>query len=87
MSIDELSEVVSVGSKRAAHAPSSLLRRSLIEQTAARFSLQPIVMDYATGQLVQQVCAEVETQKLKWLRTHAPLKPKPRTTLEKFKGD
>jgi WD40 repeat protein/transcriptional regulator with XRE-family HTH domain len=76
MSIEELSEdVVSAGSKRELPTVlSSLLRRSLVEQTAARFSLQPIVMEYATGQLVQQVCAEVENQDMKWLRTHAIIK-------------
>lgn len=37
----------------------SLVRRSLIERTATLFTLQPVVMEYFTEQLIQQVSAEL----------------------------
>lgn len=37
----------------------SLEQRSLIEKSGARFSLQPVVMEYVTTQLVEQICQEV----------------------------
>ena len=64
----------------------SLKRRSLIEKSreedgGALFALQPVVMEYVTQQLVEQVCAEIvelsRTQKLdkvKTFRSHALLK-------------
>ncbi|MEM9542013.1 MAG: NB-ARC domain-containing protein [Cyanobacteria bacterium P01_E01_bin.42] len=63
----------------------SLKRRSLIEKSqedgGAVFALQPVVMEYITQQLVEQVCAEIvelsRTQKLdkvKTFRSHALLK-------------
>lgn len=76
VSIAELSEdMVSAASKRELPgAVHSLLRRSLIEQTAARFSLQPVVMEYVTEHIIRRVCGEIETQHLEWLRTHALVK-------------
>jgi transcriptional regulator with XRE-family HTH domain len=38
----------------------SLLRRSMLEQTALGFSLQPVVMEYAIDQFIEQVCAEIQ---------------------------
>jgi WD40 repeat protein/transcriptional regulator with XRE-family HTH domain len=40
-------------------ALNSLLRRFLIEKSAACFTLQPVVMEYLTQQLIEQVCAEI----------------------------
>jgi WD40 repeat protein len=37
----------------------SLEQRSLIEKTAARFSLQPVVMEYVTTRFVEQICQEI----------------------------
>jgi WD40 repeat protein len=37
----------------------SLKRRSLIERQAGRFTLQPVVMEYVTAQLIGQVQAEI----------------------------
>ncbi|NER52858.1 MAG: hypothetical protein F6J92_40715, partial [Symploca sp. SIO1A3] len=38
-------------------------KRSLIETTAASFTQQPVVMEYITDRLVEQVCEEVRTWK------------------------
>ena len=37
----------------------SLARRNLIEQKNARFTQQPVVMEYMTEQLVNQICTEI----------------------------
>ncbi len=40
----------------------SLVWRSLIEKQSGRYMLQPVVMEYVTDKLVQQVCAEIGKQ-------------------------
>ncbi|WP_319420486.1 WD40 domain-containing protein [Pleurocapsa sp. FMAR1] len=52
----------------------SLSRRSLIEKNASCFTQQPVVMEYATSQLIEVVCEEILTQKLKIFRDHALIK-------------
>jgi WD40 repeat protein len=52
----------------------SLVRRSLIEKNAGRFSLQPVVMEYVTEQLVGHICEELETQELSLFISHALIK-------------
>ena len=53
----------------------SLLRRSLIERKDVdRFGLQPLVMDYMTNQLVQEVYEEIDTQQFVLLESHALIK-------------
>jgi hypothetical protein len=42
-------------------ALNSLQRRSLLEKRATGFTLQNVVMEYATDRLVGQVCCELET--------------------------
>ncbi len=42
----------------------SLGRRSLIEKSAGLSTLQPVVMEYVTNRLIEQVCQEIATQKL-----------------------
>jgi WD40 repeat protein len=37
----------------------ALRRRSLIEKSAGRFTLQPVVMEYVTQQLIEQIHAEI----------------------------
>ncbi|NKB17163.1 MAG: hypothetical protein HC770_01990, partial [Pseudanabaena sp. CRU_2_10] len=49
----------------------SLVRRSLIEKNAGRFSLQPVVMEYVTEQLIGNICEELETQELNLFISHA----------------
>ncbi|WP_313943693.1 MULTISPECIES: WD40 domain-containing protein [Calothrix] len=38
---------------------SSLQRRSVIEKNAGGFTQQPVVMEYVSNQLIEQVCAEI----------------------------
>ena len=49
----------------------SLLRRSLLEKTDGLFFLQPVVMEYATERLIQQVCTEFTTRQLDVLQSHS----------------
>jgi WD40 repeat protein len=52
----------------------SLSRRSLIEQNAACFSLQPVVMEYATYRFVERVGQEIVSEHLQFFRSHALIK-------------
>jgi len=52
----------------------SLERRSLIEKHETLFTLQPVVMEYITHQLIKQIYQEITTNKINLLRTHALLK-------------
>jgi WD40 repeat protein len=42
----------------------SLARRNLIEQKNARFTQQPVVMEYMTEQLINQICTEISNCQL-----------------------
>ncbi|GAB1542432.1 NB-ARC domain-containing protein [Scytonema sp. NUACC21] len=60
----------------------SLVRRSLIEKasptvfenSAVVFTLQPVVMEYVTNQLIDRVCEEIVTQNINLFRYHALIK-------------
>ncbi len=52
----------------------SLERRSLIEKGAARFTLQPVLMEYVTNRLVKEVCQEIETKEIALFKSHALFK-------------
>ncbi|NEP41327.1 MAG: NACHT domain-containing protein, partial [Okeania sp. SIO2H7] len=52
----------------------SLTRRSLVENNSGKFTQQPVVMEYALKQLIEQIVAEIETEKPKLLITHALVK-------------
>ncbi|PMB49125.1 hypothetical protein CEN40_05705 [Fischerella thermalis CCMEE 5205] len=68
--------------KKILEALESLVRRSLIEKasptlvekSAAHFTLQPVVMEYVTDRLVDQVCSEIFLQKLGLFKCHALMK-------------
>ncbi|HEY9909100.1 MAG TPA: hypothetical protein V6D18_16005, partial [Thermosynechococcaceae cyanobacterium] len=49
----------------------SLLRRSLLEKTDGLFFLQPVVMEYVTERLIQQVCTEFTTRQLDVWQSHS----------------
>ncbi|MBD1869180.1 hypothetical protein H6F95_18135 [Cyanobacteria bacterium FACHB-471] len=64
ISIGELSEIIE-----------SLRRRSLIEvEQRSSFTLQPVVMEYMTDQLIEQVCQEIKTEKIDLFNRYALLK-------------
>lgn len=52
-------------------AITSLQRRSLIEKKYAKFTQQPVVMEYMIAQLIQGMCTDIETGKLTLLSSHA----------------
>jgi hypothetical protein len=52
----------------------SLVRRSLLERSAALFTLQSVVMEYVISQLVEQVCQEITNYKFTLLGSHALFK-------------
>ncbi len=55
-------------------AMDSLQRRSLIESSGTNFSLQPVVMEYVTERLIEQVCQELTTSHLALFKSHALMK-------------
>ncbi|BAY35845.1 WD-40 repeat-containing protein [Nostoc sp. NIES-2111] len=70
-----------VSSMKLLEALDSLTRRSLIEKkslppTPVQFTLQPVVMEYVTGQLIEQVCTEIQATQTKpqLLNSHALIK-------------
>ncbi len=77
VSLSELrSDIVSpVPPQKLLEALESLGRRSLIEKSAALFSLQPVVMEYVTSQWIEQVCEEIFIDKIALFNSHALLKP------------
>ncbi len=50
---------------------SSLIRRSLLEKTDGLFFLQPVVIEYVTSRLIQQVCTEFVTRQLDVWQSHS----------------
>jgi WD40 repeat protein len=52
----------------------SLARRSLIEVKTGKFTQQPVIMEYITVQLIEQVCAEICDQNIELLHSHALIK-------------
>lgn len=52
----------------------SLGRRGLVERSEKQWSLQPVVMDYVTNRLIQQICEEIRQQHYQLLSSHALLK-------------
>lgn len=51
-----------------------LKRRSLIEKVEGSFTLQNVVMEYATDSLIETVCHEIQTDQLEVFNSHALLK-------------
>ncbi len=52
----------------------SLGRRSLIERHAVCFTLQPVVMEYVTSRLVEEVSEEIAQHQFSLFRSHALIK-------------
>ena len=52
----------------------SLVRRSLIEKTSDGYTQQPVVMEYMTERLIEQVCNEIANSEIDLIRSHALLK-------------
>jgi WD40 repeat protein len=80
VSFEELHEdfVYPISSNELLHGLASLQRRSLIEKTGDCFTQQPVVMEYITERLIEQVCREIQDVKLE--------SPNPRTNLQLFRS-
>jgi transcriptional regulator with XRE-family HTH domain len=52
----------------------SLIRRSLIEKNATFFTLNPLIMEYVTLRLIEQICEEIFAENFVILRYHGLLK-------------
>ncbi|MCQ3973974.1 MAG: hypothetical protein DPW09_11055 [Anaerolineae bacterium] len=69
---EDLVQPVSTG--ELAEAMESLLRRSLIEKSAGRFTLQNVIMEYVTDRLIERVCEEIMLGSINLLQSHALMK-------------
>ncbi len=78
VSTQELGEdlVPRVSRVKLLEALNCLGKRSLIETTAASFTQQPVVMEYMTERLIEQVCEEIRSREIVLFNTHALLKAK-----------
>lgn len=76
VSISELREdIVALESPpKLIEAVQSLVRRSLIEKSAALFTLQPVVMEYLTDRLIEKVSDEIKTGKVEVFNKYALIK-------------
>ncbi|MUG92856.1 hypothetical protein F7734_10500 [Scytonema sp. UIC 10036] len=82
ISLSELREdiVSRIPLQKLLDALESLVQRSLLEKATliknplSLFTLQPVLMEYVTNQLVEQVCQEIATQNIKLFRSHALIK-------------
>jgi WD40 repeat protein len=69
--------VTSASQRQLPRVIKSLLQRSLIEKSGEHFFLQPVMMEYTTQRLVEQVCQELVGEKsvrLRLFQTHALIK-------------
>ena len=76
VSLSELREdmVSPIPPQKFLEALESLVRRSLIETRELLFTLQPVVMEYVTQRLIEQVCEDIVTQNIDLFRCHALMK-------------
>jgi WD40 repeat protein/transcriptional regulator with XRE-family HTH domain len=76
ISLSDLREdiVSPVRPQKLLEALESVSRRSLIEKSAATFTLQPVVMEYVTQGLIDHLCEEIETGNIELFRCHALMK-------------
>lgn len=52
----------------------TLQQRTLIEKSSERFTQLPVVMEYVSENLIENICGEIETEKLFLLNKHTLLK-------------
>ncbi len=70
----EADTLPSISKVKLLEALKSLLRRSLVEKSSAGFTQQPVVMEYTTEKLTEQVCQEIATEQVSLLNSQALLK-------------
>ncbi|KAM3102035.1 NB-ARC domain-containing protein [Phormidesmis sp. 146-12] len=71
---DLQNDLISTRPAKLLQALESVQRRSLIEQSQASYTLQPVVMEYVTERFIDQIVSEVETQDIKLFNSHALVK-------------
>jgi WD40 repeat protein len=64
----------SVTMRELLEAIESLQRRSLIEKQSSSFTQQPVIMEYVTNRLLEQVQAEIKTEEISLLHKFALIK-------------
>src|SRR5579883_171501 len=76
VSLSELREdiVSPIPAQKLLEALDSLVRRSLVEKSESLFTQQPVVMEFVTHWLTEQVCQEIETENIDLFRCHALMK-------------
>ncbi|GAB1541332.1 NB-ARC domain-containing protein [Scytonema sp. NUACC21] len=76
MSLSDLHEEIAISSmpQKVLEALVSLVRRSLVEKSGALFTLQPVVMEYVTNRLVEQISEELLTENIQLFRRLALMK-------------
>lgn len=68
---DVVSEAIT---KQLLGALRSLSQRSIVEHTEKRWSLQPVIMEYATTEFLTAICEDIIDQRQKFLRNYALIK-------------
>jgi WD40 repeat protein len=72
---DLLEDIVrTIAQRELLEALGSLRRRSLIETSAALFTLQPVVMEYMIDRLIEQVYQEIRAEAIAFFMSHALIK-------------
>ncbi len=76
MSLSELKEDIlsPVAKEQVPSTLQQLQRKIPLEKSPSRFTLQPVLLEYATERLVEQVVKEIRTKKLELFNTFALLK-------------
>jgi hypothetical protein len=97
VSFEELQEdfVSPISASELLQALASLQGRSFIEKNNARFTQQPVVMEYMSTQLIERICEEIQGVKVEspkqpanfqLFRKHALVKAQPKIMLERLKS-
>ncbi|MUL34933.1 hypothetical protein BWI75_00775 [Gloeocapsopsis sp. AAB1 = 1H9] len=60
-----------VSTAKLLEALESLKRRSLVERSSGGFTQQPVIMEYITNKIIEQVCEEIATEEVSLLMSHA----------------
>jgi len=68
---DVVSEAIT---KQLLGALRSLSQRSIVEHTEKRWSLQPVIMEYATTEFLTAICEDIIDQRQEFLRNYALIK-------------
>jgi WD40 repeat protein len=76
ISLDQLRDNVLSGTSRRKlpEGLRSLRQRSLIEMSSAKFSQQPVIMEYMTDRIVEKFSEEIATEKIEFLTKYASIK-------------